>query len=102
MRNMKIAVSILSLLFACSDAFVAPSLQQKSSSLFASDDAILDKVKDIFKSAPELTEYDGTVTAIFPGALSNQQLETRVVSILSDRGFTTENTLLCTSLCCDE
>lgn len=60
------------------------------------------KVKSLFKSAPEKTQYDGKVTSIFEGALSNQELETAVVDMLDARGFTSENTLLATSLCCDE
>ena len=39
---------------------------------------------------------------IFPGCLSNQELETKVVNVLSEKGFTADNTLLATSLCCDE
>jgi len=62
----------------------------------------LSKVKNLFRSAPEPTKYDGKVTSIFKGALSNKELEVRVVEILADKGFTSENTLLATSLCCDE
>jgi hypothetical protein len=39
---------------------------------------------------------------MFPGALSNKELIMRVVSTLTSKGFTTENTLLGTSLCSDE
>lgn len=44
----------------------------------------------------------GDVPKIFPGALSNGDLESKVVPKLKEYGFTEENTLLCTSLCCDE
>ena len=38
----------------------------------------------------------------FPGAISNLELEAKVVKILADKGFDSDNTLLATSLCCDE
>jgi hypothetical protein len=63
---------------------------------------ILQKVKNIFKNSPAPTDYDAVVTSKYPGALSNQDLGTRVVSVLADRGFEEDGTLLATSLCCDE
>ena len=57
----------------------------------------LGKVRSYVKGA-----FDGEITSIFPGAMSNEDLETKVVSMLADKGFTAENTLLATSLCCDE
>jgi hypothetical protein len=42
------------------------------------------------------------VKEIFPGALSNAELITKVSETLADNGFTKEKTLLTTSLCCDE
>ena len=62
----------------------------------------MSKVKNLFKSAPAKTKYDGKITSIFKGALSNKELEVTVVEALADKGFTSENTLLATSLCCDE
>ena len=62
----------------------------------------LSKVKSLFKSAPAKTKYDGKITSIFKGALSNKELEVTVVEALAEKGFTSENTLLATSLCCDE
>ena len=47
-------------------------------------------------------EFDGLVKKTFPGALSNKDLVQRVVGVLEGKGFTTENTLLATSLCADE
>jgi len=38
----------------------------------------------------------------FPYALTNQELEAGVVDLLSKKGFSGDNTLLATSLCCDE
>jgi len=62
----------------------------------------LEKVKSMFKSSPAPTKYDGKVTSIFKGAMSNKELETAIVETLDKKGFTAENTLLATSLCCDE
>jgi len=63
----------------------------------------MDKIKQVFKSAPkENADFDKVVTARFPGAISNKVLEERVVAVLADKGYTAENTLLATSLCCDE
>jgi len=65
--------------------------------------SLLEKVKAIFKDTPSApTAYTNQVTKTFPGALSNLELETRVVATLANKGFTAENTLLATSLCCDE
>ncbi|KAL7451697.1 hypothetical protein ACHAWC_005638 [Mediolabrus comicus] len=54
---------------------------------------------DTTTSSPE---FDGLVKKTFPGALSNKDLVQRVVGVLEGKGFTTENTLLATSLCADE
>ncbi|KAL7458764.1 hypothetical protein ACHAWC_010451 [Mediolabrus comicus] len=52
---------------------------------------------------PEEQEaIDKLVKSNFPGAISNRELETKVAAILESKGFTPANTLLCTSLCCDE
>ena len=47
-------------------------------------------------------EFDKLVKDTFPGAISNAELETKVIDILAKKGYTGENTLLATSLCCDE
>lgn len=65
------------------------------------DDVIVKKVKEIYHDASK-TDYDDMITGIFPGALSNAELETNVVRALSQKGYTDKNTLLATSLCCDE
>jgi hypothetical protein len=64
--------------------------------------SVLDKVKNIFASAPTSLKKFGKVNEIYPGALTNQELETKVVRILDKKGFSAANTLLATSLCCDE
>jgi hypothetical protein len=46
--------------------------------------------------------FDKLVKSTFPGAISDRELKERVVSVLNDRGFTADNTLLATSLCSDE
>ncbi len=54
-------------------------------------------------STPEENiEFDRLVKSKFPGAISNKELEAKVVSILSDKGLAPGKTLLATSLCCDE
>ncbi len=50
----------------------------------------------------ENAEFDRLVKANFPGAISNKELETKVAKILEGKGLTPANTLLATSLCCDE
>ena len=50
----------------------------------------------------ENAAFDKLVKSSFPGAISNKALESKVASILEGKGLTPANTLLCTSLCCDE
>ena len=64
--------------------------------------SVVDKVWNLYQNAPEPSQYDAMITTIFPGALSNKDFETRVVQVLSEKGYTDTNTLLATSLCCDE
>lgn len=64
--------------------------------------SLVDKVWNMYQNTPAPTDYDDMIISIFPGALSNKDLETRVVHTLSEKGFTEANTLLATSLCCDE
>lgn len=62
-----------------------------------------DLVWNLHQDSPSTdTDYDELIRSTFPGALSNKDLEIRVVSTLAARGFTAANTLLATSLCCDE
>ena len=62
-----------------------------------------ERVAQIMTSKPEENaEFDRLVKANFPGAISNKVLETKVAKILEGKGLTPANTLLATSLCCDE
>jgi hypothetical protein len=65
---------------------------------------ILEKVKLVFDSntVQEFTPYVGEIERAFPGCLSNKDIEDQLVDVLAKHGFTQENTLLATSLCCDE
>lgn len=64
---------------------------------------VLDKVKRVFTDVPAIDEdFDKIVKSNFPDALSNEQLATKVVEMLAEKGYSGSNTLLATSLCCDE
>eukprot|EP00573_Skeletonema_grethae_P001854 CAMPEP_0201686188 /NCGR_PEP_ID=MMETSP0578-20130828/727_1 /ASSEMBLY_ACC=CAM_ASM_000663 /TAXON_ID=267565 /ORGANISM="Skeletonema grethea, Strain CCMP 1804" /LENGTH=300 /DNA_ID=CAMNT_0048170207 /DNA_START=19 /DNA_END=921 /DNA_ORIENTATION=- len=54
------------------------------------------------RQASSSPEFDALVKKSFPGAISNTDLVTKVVSVLEGKGFANENTLLATSLCADE
>ena len=101
---------ILFALFASTKAFqvsLKPRFSRTTSlNIVPGDDEdILDKIKRILEdeSAPkEDPEFDAIVQSNFPGAINNKQLESRVVGALAKKGYTGSNTLLATSLCCDE
>ena len=62
-----------------------------------------EKLTSVLHNLPKENEnFDAIVQDAFPGALSNRKLLTKCVDILEKRGFYEENTLLATSLCCDE
>lgn len=62
-----------------------------------------EKVKKVVEKTPKKQDsFDETIKSLFPDALTNQDLETRVVKALAEKGYESSNTLLCTSLCCDE
>jgi hypothetical protein len=62
-----------------------------------------EKVIKMFAKGPsENPEFDKIVQSYYPGAVSNKKLVSTIVSVLCSKGFTPENTLLATSLCCDE
>jgi hypothetical protein len=64
---------------------------------------VTDKVKDIFAKGPKVdAAFDKIVQERFPGAINNQDLVTKTVEILAGKGYSGANTLLATSLCCDE
>jgi hypothetical protein len=101
---MKIPAAFLLLSASSTSAFAPARLTTRqvtaSSALYGS---AVDKVKEMFKGKPaEDAEFDKMVKSNFPGAISNKELATRVVELLEEKGFTVENTLLCTSLCADE
>eukprot|EP00567_Pseudictyota_dubia_P015258 CAMPEP_0197439896 /NCGR_PEP_ID=MMETSP1175-20131217/6537_1 /TAXON_ID=1003142 /ORGANISM="Triceratium dubium, Strain CCMP147" /LENGTH=306 /DNA_ID=CAMNT_0042969899 /DNA_START=79 /DNA_END=999 /DNA_ORIENTATION=- len=77
----------------------------RRTSLRISDDSegVKEKVKKVSDDAPKKdSDFDEVVKSLFPNALSNGELETRVVDVLSEKGYDGTNTLLATSLCCDE
>lgn len=70
-----------------------------------SNASILDKLQQLLdeETAPQIDDrFDSMVKSIFPGAINNVELESAVVNILAEKGYTSQNTLLATSLCCDE
>jgi len=54
------------------------------------------------KATPRDPDFEAIVQKNFEGAISNQDLVTSAVRILAAKGYNGENTLLATSLCCDE
>lgn len=66
-------------------------------------DSAKDKVAKVAEETPsKKSGFDATLKGLFPDALTNQELETRAVKALADKGYGASNTLLATSLCCDE
>jgi len=64
---------------------------------------VSEKVKDVFANSPDSDAgFEKVVQSNFPGALTNKDLVTKVVDILASKRFNAQNTLLATSLCCDE
>ena len=64
---------------------------------------VTEKVKNIFAKGPKVdAAFDKIVQERFPGAINNQDLVTKTVGILAGKGYSGSNTLLATSLCCDE
>ncbi len=99
---------LLFLASLASTAAFAPSpvASRPASSLnivLGEDKSVADKVSDVFATGPEFdADFDELVQKNFPGAIDNKELVTSVVNKLSGKGYTQENTLLATSLCCDE
>ena len=54
------------------------------------------------KATPKDPGLEAIVQGHFEGAISNQDLVTTTVRLLASKGYNGENTLLATSLCCDE
>ena len=104
---MKLSFVLLLPCFVSTAAFQAarPITKQSSTSLGivpGDKEDVVDKVKRFFKNTKEDKSFDAVVKKQFPKALDNKALQTSVVKILADKGFTGANTLLATSLCCDE
>lgn len=101
--------SALVLSFAASAAAFQPagfnSRAPTSLNIVKGEQSVLEKIKLIISSEDypeENPAFDKVVKSKFPEAVSNKILETSVVDVLAKKGFTGENTLLATSLCCDE
>jgi len=102
---MKISIASLALFFAASEAFSVGPAGRASTSLniLAGAESASERVANVMADKPEENaEFDKLVTKNFPGAISNKELESKVAGILEAKGLTPANTLLCTSLCCDE
>ena len=66
-------------------------------------EGVVSKIKRIIKGKRQPTDpFDAKVKEIFPGAIDNNELQLKVVKTLSKKGYSEDNTLLATSLCCDE
>ena len=104
---MKFSGLALFSLAASATAF-SPGLQQSSRASthlrIAEDEegGTVKKVAALFEGAAFDAGFDEVVKERFPGALTNKDLETKVVEVLAGKGYKASNTLLATSLCCDE
>ena len=104
--NLRIATILIGSL-ASAAAFAPSTVAPRSNfalSIVAGDrQEVAEKVKEVFAKSPETNaKFDAIVQEHFPGALDNRALVTKVVDALAGKGFTGANTLLATSLCCDE
>jgi hypothetical protein len=102
---MKVSLASLALLFAATEAFQVAQSGRRSTSLniLAGTESASERVAKVMAAKPEENaDFDKLVKSNFPGAISNKELESKVASILEAKGLTPANTLLCTSLCCDE
>lgn len=66
--------------------------------------SITEKAQELVQSSNYKANpsFDDIVQKVYPGAMTNSDLITKVTSKLQTKGYTTSNTLLATSLCCDE
>lgn len=74
----------------------AVSKEEESARQFLEDEPLL------LIDALDSDAFDDIVKDNFSGAIDNIELQSRVISLLDEKGFTANNTLLATSLCCDE
>jgi len=104
---MKLSVAFLSLslLASQSAAFTATAPGRSTTALRivpGDKEDVVEKTKRLTKAYKDDPKFDKVVKKAFPKALTNAELENRAVAVLAKKGYTSENTLLCTSLCCDE
>ena len=101
--TMKLSIATIAVFIAAAEAFQVGPVGRASSSLNTASAQLSEKLDKVFSTRPaEDPEFDKLVKANFPGAISNKELATRVVDLLSEKGFTPDNTLLATSVCADE
>ncbi len=104
---MKLSNCLHLITLVSASAFVPSSFPSRRTSslnvVVGEDKDVSEKVKEIFANAPQPSaEFDALVQKNFPGAIDNKELVTNVVQQLSKMNYTPANTLLATSLCCDE
>ena len=98
----------MSEILACSRQDISQDISQLftmtgNSSISQEEHHESEKIREVLKHYPaEKPKFDRIVKSAFPGAISNKELELKVVEILAERDFHDDNTLLATSLCCDE
>ena len=100
-----LAASMASTATAFAPARVTRSASSTSLKIVVGDTAeeFAARVDATFENSPAKDpEFDAIVRERFPGALTNQELVTGTVNALASKGYNGENTLLATSLCCDE
>ena len=96
---MKTSTLSLLFLFATTDAFQVGQQQGRPST---SLNGFRDKVRRLLGRTAPGSDFDKVVKRTFPGAISNTDLTKKVVSALEKKGVSPAETLLATSLCCDE
>lgn len=87
-------------------AFAPQAFTSRSTSslnIVMDDMTVAEKLDNVFAKAPAFNaEFDEMVQDRFPGAINNKDLVTKTANLLAGKGFTGANSLLATSLCCDE
>lgn len=102
------AIVFLASLASSATAFAPSKASLRSTSalnIVAGDTAeeFAARVDAAFEAATPIDpEFEALVQDRFPGAIANQNFVTRSVNALQTKGYNGENTLLATSLCCDE
>ena len=100
---MKISIALLLALTATEAFQVGKPTNRISTSINIVVDKDMTKLKDGKRQrSKEDAEFDKLVKTNFPGAITNEDLATRVREVLDGKGFTPQNTLLATSVCADE